>query len=40
MNKFGTPIEEDFETLRDVVKGMIQASPGLVLARSQRNYAL
>jgi hypothetical protein len=39
MNKFGKPTEEDFETVRDVVKDMIRASPGLVLARSQCNYA-
>jgi hypothetical protein len=38
MNKFGRPTEEDFETVGDVIKGMIQASPGLVLARSQCNY--
>jgi hypothetical protein len=38
MNKFGRPTEEDFETVGDVVKGMIRASPGLVLARSQCNY--
>ncbi|KAF2630604.1 TPR-like protein [Macroventuria anomochaeta] len=35
MNKFGRPTEEDFETVSDVVKGMIKASPGLMLARSQ-----
>ena len=39
MNKFGKPTEEDFETVSEVVKGMIQASPQLVLARSQCNYA-
>jgi hypothetical protein len=39
MNKFGRPTEEDFETVGDVVKGMVLASPGLVLARSQCNYA-
>ena len=39
MNKFGKPTEEDFETVSDVVKGMIKASPGLMLARSQCNYA-
>ncbi|KAH5617588.1 hypothetical protein HBI23_253250 [Parastagonospora nodorum] len=35
MNKFGRPTEEDFETVRDVVGDMIQASPGLIAARSQ-----
>jgi hypothetical protein len=39
MNKFGRPTEEDFLTVRDEIKKMIQASPGLVLARSQCNYA-
>ena len=38
MNKFGKPTEEDFETVSDVVKGMVKASPGLMLARSQCNY--
>ena len=40
MNKFGRPMEKDFKTVQDVVKGIFQASPGLVLARSQCNYAL
>ena len=35
MNKFGKPTEEDFETVSDVVKDMIKASPDLMLARSQ-----
>lgn len=35
MNKFGKPTEEDFETVRDVVKKMTGASHELVLARSQ-----
>lgn len=35
MNKFGEPAEEDFETMRDVVKDMIRASPRLMAARSQ-----
>lgn len=39
MNKFGRPTEEDFEIVRDVVKDMVQASPGLIAARSQCNYA-
>jgi hypothetical protein len=39
MNKFGRPTEEDFETVRDVIKDMIRASPELVLARSQCNLA-
>jgi hypothetical protein len=39
MNKFGRPTEEDFETVRDVIRNMILASPALVLARSQCNYA-
>lgn len=40
MNKFGKPTEEDFETVRDVVEKMIRESPGLMLTRSQCNYAL
>ncbi|CAN9124810.1 unnamed protein product [Alternaria alternata] len=35
MNKFAEPTDEDFETMSDVVKGMIEASPGLMLDRSQ-----
>jgi hypothetical protein len=35
MNKFGKPTEEDFETVRDVLKDMIGQSYGLLLARSQ-----
>jgi hypothetical protein len=38
MNKFGRPTEEDFETVSDVVEGMIRASPKLLLARSQSKY--
>jgi len=34
MNKFGKPMEEDFETVRDVIKRMIGAAHGLVLARA------
>jgi len=40
MNKFGKPTEEDFEIVTDVMKDMIAASPGLVLARSQCKYPL
>jgi hypothetical protein len=39
MNKFGKAIEEDFETVADVIKEMIKESPKLVWARSQCNYA-
>ncbi|KAF2474772.1 uncharacterized protein BDR25DRAFT_255199 [Lindgomyces ingoldianus] len=39
MNKFGKPTEEDFETVGEVVRDMIRASPKLLLARSQCNYA-
>lgn len=35
MNKFGKPTEEDFETVGDVIKDMISASTGLILARSE-----
>lgn len=38
MNKFGKPTEEDFETVGEVVTGMIAAAHGLVLARSQSNH--
>jgi hypothetical protein len=38
MNKFGRPTEEDFETVRDVIKDMIEASPRLMAARSQFDY--
>ncbi|KAH8696893.1 hypothetical protein GQ44DRAFT_119407 [Phaeosphaeriaceae sp. PMI808] len=34
MNKFGSAIEEDFETVRDVIRRMIGASHELILARS------
>lgn len=40
MNKFGKPIEEDFKTVSDVIKGMVKASHGLLLAWSQRNCTL
>ena len=39
MNKFGKPTEEDFETVRDVIKEMVEASLRLTLAQSQRKYA-
>jgi hypothetical protein len=39
MNKFGRPTEEDFETVGDVLRDMIRASPGLMQARLQCNYA-
>jgi hypothetical protein len=40
MNKFGRPTEEDFEIVCEVAKGMIKATPSLMLARSQCNYKL
>lgn len=39
MNKFGKPLEEDFETVRDVIKQIIRASHELMRARSQCNHA-
>ena len=39
MNKFGDAEEEDFETVAEVMQSMVKASPGLMLARSQCNYA-
>jgi hypothetical protein len=39
MNKFKKVTEEDFETVVDVVKDMVQASHSLLWARSQCNYA-
>jgi hypothetical protein len=38
MNKFGKPTEEDFETVRDVIKDMLQAAPKVVAAPSECNY--
>jgi hypothetical protein len=38
MNKFGTPKEEDFRTVSDVIKKMVRIAPELVLARSQCKY--
>jgi hypothetical protein len=38
MNNFGRPSEEDFRIVSKVVRDMIRASPGLMLARSQCNY--
>ncbi|PSN58929.1 TPR-like protein [Corynespora cassiicola Philippines] len=35
MNKFGKATEEDFETVAEVVVGMVKGSPKLVWARSQ-----
>lgn len=39
MNKFGKPTEGDFEMVRDVIKRMIGAAHGLMLARAQCSYA-
>ena len=39
MNKFEDAKEEDFETVAEVVQGMVEASPELLWARSQCNYA-
>jgi hypothetical protein len=38
MNKFAKALEEDFETVADVVKDMAEGLPALLLARSQCNY--
>lgn len=38
MNKFGKVTEEDFETVAEVVEGMVSGSPKLVWARSHCNY--
>jgi len=38
MNKFGNPLEEDFQTIREVIEEMIKESPALVAAR-QCNYS-
>jgi hypothetical protein len=35
MNKFGKPTEEDFEIVRDVVRKMVSAAHGAVIARYQ-----
>ncbi|KAK7177812.1 NB-ARC and TPR domain protein [Paraphaeosphaeria sporulosa] len=35
MNKFGKATEEDFETVAEVIKGMVNKSPKLVWARAQ-----
>ena len=37
MNKFGNPLEEDFQTVREVVEEMIRESPALMAARLQCN---
>jgi hypothetical protein len=39
MNKFEDAQEEDFETVAEVVQSMVEASPELLWARSQCNYA-
>ena len=39
MNKFGNPLEEDFQTVREVIEEMIKESPALVAARLQCNYS-
>jgi hypothetical protein len=39
MNKFEDAQEEDFQTVAEVFQGMVKASPGLMVARSQCNYA-
>ena len=38
MNKFAKVLEEDFETVADVVKDMAKGSPALLSARSQCDY--
>ncbi|KAF2266260.1 hypothetical protein CC78DRAFT_531667 [Lojkania enalia] len=38
MNKFGKATEEDFETVAEVIEGMVNESPKLVWARSQSDY--
>ena len=35
MNKFGKPEEEDFRTVCEVIKKMVEISPGLVAERDQ-----
>ena len=35
MNKFGKREEEDFETICDVIKKMVEQAPALVVARDQ-----
>jgi hypothetical protein len=35
MSKFGTPSEEGFLTVSEVVEGMAKAAPELLLARSE-----
>jgi hypothetical protein len=39
MNKFEDAQEEDFQTVAEVFKDMVEASPELMVARSQCNYA-
>lgn len=39
MNVFEDAEEEDFETVAGVIREIVKASPGLVLARSQCNHA-
>lgn len=38
MNKFAKASEEDFETVADVIRDMVEGSPTLMLARSQCKY--
>ena len=35
MNKFGKPTEEDFETVRQVLKTMVEQAPALIEVRNQ-----
>ncbi|MCJ1424696.1 hypothetical protein MMC29_002584, partial [Sticta canariensis] len=39
MNKFGKPTEEDFETVRHVLKTMVEQAPALIEVRNQGNSA-
>jgi hypothetical protein len=39
MNKFGKPTEEDFETVKDVIKKMVNKAHSLMQARFQCIYA-
>ena len=40
MNKFEDAKEEDFQTVAEVIEGMVNMSPQLLRARSQCNYTL
>ena len=39
INKFGKPTDEEYQTVCDSVIEMVEAAPGMVESRAQREYS-